>query len=824
MEAPIAKGKDLEKPLRVLVVEDCQADATILLLTLRQGGYNPVAERVDGADAMRKALQNEPWDIIICDYVLPGFAGMEALRILKESGRDVPFIMVSGKVGEETAVAALKAGADDFVMKGNLGRLVPAVEKELANYAFRCAAEAAIGRRLELRASIAAISLRFVGVFDLDEAINDVLATIGKFSHASRAYLCLFRDDGLVMDNTCEWCDAGAVSLKDSLENLPLADIPWWVDNLQRTKAIVINDVATMPAEANLEKRIFQERDIRSLIAVGVLLSDKLVGFMGFDSWGLLRTWNDEDLSILSVSCQIIGNALERRRVEEALRKSERKYRRLFEDSRDIVFLTTPEGKFLDINPSGVRLFGYNSKEEMLHLHIPTDLYVDATEREKLSQALQAQEFVGDREVTLKRKDGAELQLVVNASVVREHGVIVAYQGIIRDMTEHKKLEQQLLQAQKMETVGALAGGVAHDFNNILTGVIGFAELGLARVPYEDPLYQYLDQIKKQGYRGAALARQLLAFSSKQVLERRNTDLNRIVLDLQKFLQQVIGENIELKVITTPEPRTVLIDPAQIEQTLMNLCVNARDAMPGGGRLAVEVKPVALDDDFCRLNPWSQPGPYIRLSVTDTGIGMSRKIMDHIFEPFFTTKPKGKGTGLGLATVYGIVKQHEALIHALSREGKGSTFDIYFKPAPGPVDPKGHGREKPPLPAGHETILLAEDEDSVRELLTTVLQGQGYTVFAAKDGEEALRLFETNRGNLQLAILDLVMPKMGGYEVYEDVLHQEPGCKFLFVSGYAEQQVTRQLISRAGVNYLQKPFSPMDLRYKVREILDKPDT
>jgi two-component system cell cycle sensor histidine kinase/response regulator CckA len=509
----------------------------------------------------------------------------------------------------------------------------------------------------------------------------------------------------------------------------------------------------------------------------------------------------------------------ERRRAEEQLRASEARYGSLFESAQDAIAVTDEDGKLLEVNHTCCALFGAN-REELLRATLG-DLIGAPEIRERLPGLLQTFQETG-----VLKEELAVLPRGGSRRVVELSGVRFApglYINILRDITERKTLERQLQQAQKMESIGTLAGGIAHDFNNILTGIIGFASLALRKAKPDDPLRHDLAEIKKQGERAAALTRKLLAFSRQQILEPKNVDLNQLIAEAGKFLRRVIGAHIELKIATAPQLATVYVDPVQIEQVLVNLCINARDAMPAGGQLLIETHNVHLDEAYCQSHPWARPGDYAQLTVSDTGTGMGGETMAHIFEPFFTTKEVGKGTGLGLAMVYGIVKQHDGLIHVYSEPGQGTTFKIYLKAVAAPAESLERGAVETPRP-GNETLLVAEDEETVRKLAVQILAAQGYTVLTAANGEEALRVFAANRDRIEMVLLDVVMPRVGGREVYEILRAQKPALKFLFMSGYSVGALHERFILDAGLEFVHKPFDPLTLARRVREVLDKQDS
>jgi PAS domain S-box-containing protein len=518
---------------------------------------------------------------------------------------------------------------------------------------------------------------------------------------------------------------------------------------------------------------------------------------------------------------EIARNITERKRVEEALIESEQNYRALFEESKDVIYMSTPEGKFLDINSAGIELFGYPSKEEILRIDITNDLYANPDDREKFQQVLARQGYVKDYEVVFKRKDGEHIiVLLTSTAVLDEKARIIAYRGIMKDITERKRLEQQLLQAQKMEAIGQLAGGIAHDFNNILTAIIGFGTLLKIETSKDDLLRSYVTQILTSAERAANLTQALLAFSRRQIISPRPMNLNEIIQGVERLLSRLIGEDIELSTFLTDKELTVMADSGQIETVLMNLATNARDAMPDGGSLIIKTELTEINHEFIKAYGYGRPGFYALISVEDTGHGMDEKTKERIFEPFFTTKEVGKGTGLGLSMVYGIIQQHDGYINVYSEPGKGSTFKIYLPLIKSKVE-EAELVVHPVLKRGTETVIVAEDDSQVRELIKEVLEGFGYKVMEAADGEDALKVFNENKDRIQLLILDVVMPKKNGKEVYDEIRKVRPDIKAIFTSGYNVDIIHQKGILEEGSDFISKPISPEELLRKVREILDK---
>lgn len=1016
-------------PLRVLIVEDSENDALLLAGELRRKGYEPEFERVDTAESLRTALQKSYWDIVLADFSLPRFSGMDALNIVKETGADIPFILVSGSVGEELAVEAMKAGANDYIMKNNLPRLAPAVERELREAEVRrlkLKAEQALKETNQtLWALIKSSPLAIVSVdtqrrvtmwnpaadrlfgWTEKEVLGTVLPIVPKDRHPEFRDILAHALEGKSM-TICETQrkrkDGALVDV--SITSAPLNDSR---GGILGAMAVFSDITERKQTESTLRQSEMKFRALTETTAAAIFIyqgtkmryvnraAEQMVGysreeFLRMDYWEIIHPdfqelvrqqgsarqrgenispryevklktktgqerWVDFTAGVIEFEGKpaVLGTAIditERKQMEE-------RYRSIFENAAEGIFVTTPEGQMLTANPALARMLGYASPEELLRsaIDIGKQLYVDSGRREDLLRELHSKKEARGFDCELYRKDGRKIWISANVRAVQnEQGHIIRLEGVaqditerkqaeealrkneallrktqqiarlggweldlsnlddiekndlcwteetfrifgyapgevevtnelffehvhpedrpkvdeavsralaektsysiehrillrdkterivhergdilfeektgrplrmygtVQDITEKKRLESQLHQVQKMEAVGQLAGGIAHDFNNLLTAIDGYSGLVLERVAPENPLRSDLEEIKKATGRAAALTRQLLAFSRRQIMQPAIVNLNDLAANMEKMLRRLIGENIELATHCAPDLAPVKADPNQLEQVIMNLAVNARDAMPDGGRLLIETANTELDAAFVKKNLGSRAGSYVLLSVSDTGSGMDAETQKHIFEPFFTTKEKGQGTGLGLSTVYGIVKQSGGYISVYSEPGQGSCFKVYLPRTEGEVQPTAVTAAGSEPVNGNEIILIVEDEDAVRSLAAKILRAKGYSVLEAEDGNKALNILARWEGPLHLLLSDVVMPRMGGVELARQLQAARPELKVLLMSGYSDHSVFHEGELAAGTAFLQKPFTQSGLAQKVREILDR---
>jgi PAS domain S-box-containing protein len=548
----------------------------------------------------------------------------------------------------------------------------------------------------------------------------------------------------------------------------------------------------------------------------------KVFGILSIQSY-TLNAYDEADLNALQVLADHCGGALERIRAESALHHSEMLFHSIWENSVDGMRLTDSEGRIIAVNEAFCKLVGLPRQE--LEGKPFTVIYADSQQPDRILQKYRERfssrviEKHIERRLTLR--NGNVVTFEDTNSFIEIGGQPPLLLGLFRDITGQKKLEEQLRQSQKMEAIGQLAGGVAHDFNNILTVIHGHASLLLSNTTLTGSSARSAQQIGQAAERAAALTRQLLTFSRRQVIQPRSLDLNEVVSNMTRMLGRLLGEDVALQLQYSPQPAWVKADASMMEQVLLNLAVNARDAMPKGGKLTVKIGLEELQIGDEARHPDARPGRFVYLSASDTGCGIASEILPRIFEPFFTTKEVGKGTGLGLATVYGIIKQHDGWIEVDSEPSRGSTFRVFLPVGGKPAGATDEQSAETPVRGGNETILVVEDESPVRELVCSLLSARGYKILQAESGAKALELWKTTKEKIDLVLTDLVMPdRVNGRELAEKLWTERPNLKVIFTSGYSADVVGNDFVLRDGLNYLQKPYHPTKLARAVRECLD----
>ena len=759
---------------RILIVEDVATDADLIEREIRRAGIGCATRRVDTEDAVREALRSFAPDLVLTDHSMPRLSARDTLRLVHQETPDTPVIIVTGSLNEEIAAEYIKAGATDYVVKHHLERLGPAVQRALdLRRAREEQAQAEEARRQGEE--------RFRALI---EHGADAIALLG----ADGALLFLSHSAEKLFGFTPR-----ELVGRSAFELLHPDDVP----GLQ---GLLADLVGRPGAPVTIEVRLLhRDASWRAVEAV-------LVNRLGEPAVGAVVV-NFRDVS-------------ERKQAEQALRDSEEQYRSLVQGVRDVIFALSPDGIIASLNPAFETITG---SPRSAWLGKPFDGLVHAEDL-PLALELLGRVVRGEPRPTaqfrIHTSKGDYRVVEFSATAQLRDDRLIGILGIGRDVTERVQLEQQLRQAQKMEAVGRLAGGIAHDFNNILTAITGYADLLLEDLAAKDPRRQDAEEIRKASDRAAGLTRQLLAFSRQQVLQPRVVDLNALVSELEKMLRRLLGEDVTLATALAPTLGRVRTDPGQLEQVIMNLAVNARDAMPTGGRLTIETADVEFDAAFAGDHYPAQPGEYVMLAVTDTGSGMDAETQVHLFEPFFTTKEKGKGTGLGLATVYGIVKQSGGFIWVYSELGVGSTFKIYLPRVEAAAEPPSSRAAPAPVARGTETVLVAEDEAPVRAVARQTLERYGYRVLEAPSAEAALDVAQRYSGPIHLLLTDVIMPGLSGRDLAVRLATLRPETRVIYMSGYTDDAITRHGVLEPGFVFVQKPFTPDRLARAVREVLD----
>jgi len=773
MSKPTSKPREtVTRPLRILYVEDSPEDAELCLRDLEKAGFEPHADVVSTRDEFRRKLRSQPYDLILSDYNLRDWTGMDALQIAQKDAPDTPFILVTGTVGEDAAVECIKKGVTDFVLKDRPARLPSSIRRALEEKRLR-------GER---KTSEEAVRL---GKEEWERTFNTV------------------PDPILVLDEQCQIIHANRAAA--ALAGLEPAQV------IGKHCYEVVHGTSEPRADCPHQELICTGREAR-----GDLYEPHLGKFYAATATPL------RDNSGAPSGCvHVLHDVTEHRRAEEALRYSQELFQVFMDHSPAMAWMKDEEGRYAYCNKTMEQMLDKPQSEILGKTGF--DLWpeeVAALQREHDSAVLssgQAEEFSEPMLDLTRNREAWVLKFPFQDSKGRR---LVG--GIGVEVTERKRLEAQLRQAQKMEAVGQLAGGVAHDFNNLLTIISGYSDMIAAKVAQDNALSNQVKQIQKAAERAAKLTRQLLAFGRRQIMAPENLDLNAVVAHMGGMLPGLISLDIELKTAPSRELGRVKADAGQVEQIIINLAVNARDAMPQGGTLTLETSNVDITENVARQHLGMKPGAYVMLAVTDTGCGMDAETQAHIFEPFFTTKEEGKGTGLGLATVYGIVKQSGGYISVESAPGEGATFRVYLPRIEAPAVV----RELAPAVSidtrGTETILVVEDEEGLRTLVRGVLKSRGYRILEAASGEGALALCRHHAGHIDLLVTDVVMPKMNGPELASRLDTLRPEIKVLYISGYTNGMVSLRGGRDTKYAYLAKPFTPQALVSKVREVLDSP--
>ncbi len=749
--------------LRLVIIEEDMQQAEVMAREFMTAGLLSEWVRVNTAKAFTQALNSKP-DLIIANYFLPAFDALKTLAVLQEKHLDIPVIVISGSLDSEIAVACMKAGAADVINTAHMFRLVAAARETLEK------------QELERRNRRIEKALRFTK-FAVDHAAVAIywLNHEGRFVLANEAALQLL---GYSMNELSE----RAISAID-----PNMVKEKWDAFLKKMRA---------QHDATIETRLYSK--------TGKIIPVEL-------------TLNYYQLDNLEYVLCFARDISDRHRSED----ENSRLAIAVEQATESIMITDIESKILYVNPAFEKVSGYG-KEEVIGQtprFLQSGKQDKAFYRELSTTIMSGKSWSGH--FSNRRKDGSLFEEEATITPIKDKkGQIINFVAVKRDVTHEADLEKQFYHAQKMDAIGRLAGGVAHDFNNLLTIINGYCELMMKSIKPSDPLLGHVQQIIKAVKRASTHTKQLLAFSRRQPMEQKVLDLNATLMDMVSVLKRLVTENIELITHFKENIGNIKADPAEVEQIIVNLVVNARDAMPRGGKLVIETSAVSIDEKYCKNHIDAKPGKYVLLTLQDTGIGMSEEVKSRIFEPFYTTKDHG--TGLGLSTVFGIVRQSKGHMECYSEEGKGTLFKVFLPQVTEAAEEVDMRTVYDALPRGEETILLVEDEEDVRVLTSRMLQIQGYQVIEAALAGEAIIAVERNTNGIDLLLTDVVMPQMGGAELAERLRKANPKLKVLYMSGYANDVLMAQgNVDGDSAAFIAKPFTLESITRKVREVLDE---
>jgi PAS domain S-box-containing protein len=819
----------MSEPLKILVIEDSEADFLLLTNHLRQQGVDAECRRASTPDETRAALADGGWDIVLSDYNLPGIDIRGVLDELQARHPDLPVILISGSIGEERAVEMLRRGVCDFILKDNLARLAPAIQRSRQEVTQRRARQEAEAALRESR--VAALNMMEDAVEARRQAERVALDLQQEMVERRRAGDALRESEARFQRMTA--------CIDDVLYGVDGAagEFQYVSPAFERLFGYTADDIVRKGGREAFLAAVIQDGMFEAQRQVFRSLSAADATPQRSEAWwrcknGELRCIEDRWIPVfedgkLTTTFGVLRDITERRRAQVALERSEERYRRLFEGMSDSIYVlkldesATP-GAFVEVNGAVCRQLGY-TREEML-AKSPFDIDPGLT----LDRGRHLGDLIRQGQVTVfetihRAKDGHIIPVEIRAHTFDLSGETMVL-CIARDLSERQRLEAQVRQAQKMEAVGQLAGGVAHDFNNILTTVLLQVELLQDNPTLDAETREGLRELKEQARRAAALTRQLLLFSRKSAIELAPLDLTEVAGNLLKMLRRTLGEHIELRFHGKSALPRIKADAGMMEQVLMNLAVNARDAMPDGGQITIATEVADLGEADPPGHPEARPGRFVLLTVTDTGCGMDAATLHRIFEPFFTTKDVGKGTGLGLATVYGIVQQHMGWVEVDSAVGRGTTFRVYLPAIEGDTGdlPPGDGAATA-APGGAETILLVEDETDVRNVTAAYLRSRGYRVLEAATGRQALAQWARHKGDIRLVFSDMVMPEgMTGLDLALELREEMPSLRIIISSGYSPDLARLDVLRARGLVFLPKPSPPFELAQAVRRCLDGP--
>ena len=675
-----------------------------------------------------------------------------------------------------------------------------------------------------------ALGLMHTSPEKIGEMIRSILNDIGIYTGCDRVYIYEFEHNARLLTLKHAYYREGAGEKITSISQVDREEFAWLIGPIRQFRTVKIQTPSDLPSKAKAIAYLMQTEKTMSMLMHPLGRGTDVFGILGVDIANKPRVFSDDTIYLVDRMARILGGTMRAGNINRHEIAMEQRFKTLFSAIEDVVFISTPEGKFLEINPAGAKLFGYPSVHAVYQLDIGRDLYINSADRQTYQEVMHTKGQVRDYELRLKRMNGEKIIIQETSTVVRDrNGNIKAYQGIMRDMTYKRQLEEQLMQAQKMESIGMLAGGIAHDFNNILTTINGYAELMQMQMDPADKFYNNLTNIIKGVKRSEDLIRQLLAFSRRQMIEPKVIDLNKEITDLHSMLRRLISEDIRFELGLSEKQVHIKADRIQLQQVLVNLVVNANHAIKKNKSeqqhaIKISTSDIKLMKEFVAKNPGSREGHFVTIAVQDTGIGMDEQTRLKIFEPFFSTKGEGEGTGLGLATVYGIVKQNNGNIYVESSPGKGSKFTIYWPLTKDSTDTVSRIETELQFKRRSEAVLFVEDDINVRNLACNGLRAFGYTVYEAANGLEAVELISRKnlRDRIDILISDIVMPEMGGEELAGYISKLNPGIKILLCSGFTDSRIGLDDTTRGTHDaFLAKPYTLKNLEKKIRSLLDR---
>jgi PAS domain S-box-containing protein len=683
--------------------------------------------------------------------------------------------------------------------------------------------------RLKFQHLITTVSSQFVNLHpaQIDDEIDSALKQIGEFADADRSYVFQFSDDPKSVSCTHEWCAEGIQPTLERIQKAPVETFPWAMEKFLQGVMVLVPRLSDLPPEANKEKQEFEQQGIQSILAVPMVISGKVIGFIGLDSVRDEKMWAEDTSSLLKIVGQVFANALENKNARQALQQSEERLRIVYETFPDsVTIINAKDGCCVDVNSAFTRLTGWSAEDVIGKTAADLDIWHNPGDRENLTAGIARNGKVENLEAKFRLKDGSIITALMSAVLIqlKNKPHILTITRDISDLKsaqkEREQLKTQLIQAQKMEAIGTLAGGIAHDFNNILGAIIGYAEMALYDTKKDSMEHYNIDQVLRAGHRAKDLVKQILAFSRKSEQDKNIISLAPIVEEASKLLRASLPTTIEIKQHIEPRLDAIFADPTQMHQVMMNLCTNSAHAMDDtGGILNVELHNVDLNLEKAVQYSELNPGPYVRLSISDTGHGMDSATMDRIFDPYFTTKKQDKGTGMGLAVVHGIVKGHGGGIRVQSKPGKGTRFDIMF-----PVMGKhmeSETEELKALPTGNEYILFIDDEDTLIDLGESMLKKLGYRVETRIRPDEALESFRAAPDNYDLVISDMTMPGMTGDLLAAELMKIRADIPVIICTGYSERIDEKRARDLGIKGLVMKPFTIRGLSKTVRDVLDQ---